>query len=345
MSEYQNIIWKRTRIFSYLDFVTEGKRLGDVMFKYSDNQYALGCVTVPAGVIVNGSGPTVLLIGGVHGDEFEGPVALLKFLHQTDHKDINGRIIVFPALNAPAVNASSRVSPLDNVNLNRAFPGDCDGTPTQMIADFIENSVMPVCDAVIDLHAGGKASWFEPCSMAMLVENDSSLTESNFQLAESFGCPLIWVMGQLNDKRSVNAAAHRNAIPSMAAELGGGGQVSPHTLKIGEQGIANCLKEIGILSGPPKIQKDLVKYVGIKAMVQQIHSPTRGIFEPDFSPGDYVTEGDSVGYVHNLDHIEKPPLKVIFPCDGIAYVRTHRGMVDKGDLLTIVGEILDPEAL
>jgi len=340
-TEYQPVDWSRTRAWSDLDFTSPGKRFGDISFKYSGNEIPLGNVLVPAGVIVNGTGPTILMIGGVHGDEFEGPVAMVKFLHSTEAEQVQGRIIVLPALNSPAVHASSRVSPYDNVNLNRAFPGDPNGSPTQIIADFVENSIMPVCDAVIDLHAGGKASWFAPCSMAMKLDNDKELTEKNFQLARAFGAPLIWVMGILNDDRSVNGAAYRQNIPSMAAELGGGGQVSPSTLKIGEDGIRSMLKEIGVLPAANKAETAHSVYIEISQRRLQVPSPRYGLFEPMFEPGDAVREGDCIGFVHNIEEIDQDPIEVKFPISGIAFVRAHRGIVQRGDLLAIVGKVID----
>ncbi len=334
--KFQDILWDRSRIQSSLDFTSPGKRFGDLRLKNSDNRTPLGYIPIPAGVIVNGSGPTVLLTGGVHGDEFEGPVSLIKFLRDTEAEDIQGRIIVFPALNSPAVNASARVSPLDDRNLNRAFPGDPNGTPTQVIAHFVESAVMPVCDVVIDLHAGGKAYWFEPCSMATYDDNPER-QEQIMELAEVFGCPLIWVMGIFNDDRSVNGAAVRNEIISIAAELGGGGQVTPETQKLGDRGIRNCLRHLGVLSGEVRPRSTPAIRLEIVDANQHIHAPQRGLFEPAFSPGARVSAGDPVGCIHSLSHIDSPAIRVDFPVDGIAFVRSHRGLVEQGEALAVVG--------
>ena len=86
--DFAPLFWNQTRISTNLDFTTPGKRFGHLRLKYSDNQTALGYIPIPAGVVINGSGPTVLLIGGVHGDEFEGPVALLKFLHEVEAAEV-----------------------------------------------------------------------------------------------------------------------------------------------------------------------------------------------------------------------------------------------------------------
>ena len=334
--EFAPPLWGKTSISSDLDFTSPGKRFGDLRLKYSDNQNPLGHIPIPAGIVINGSGPTVLLTGGVHGDEFEGPVALLKFLHQVAIEKVKGRIIVFPALNAPAVQSSSRVSPLDNGNLNRVFPGDSKGAPTAMIAHFVEEAVMPVCDAVIDLHSGGKAAWFSPCSMAVQNE-DPVLSKANLELATVFGSRFLWLMGTLNDTRTVNHAAVRQNLPMISAELGGGGQVTPETLQVGELGILNCLRHLNVLEGKPASRKEPPIYLEITDPAQQICAPRRGLYEPVFSPGDRVSEGRIVGFIYDLDEIGRTPAEIRFPIDGVAYVRGHRGLVERGELLAIVG--------
>ena len=80
--------------------------------------------------ISNGKGPAVMLIAGVHGDEYEGKIALSKLINAIEPRDITGRLTILPAANGPAVFAGLRCSPFDAGNLNRAFPGDPAGTPT-----------------------------------------------------------------------------------------------------------------------------------------------------------------------------------------------------------------------
>ena len=53
--------------------------------------------------------------------------------------------------------------------MNRAFPGDPDGGPTDMIADFIVSVLLPEADLAIDLHAGGKASVFATSALVTAV--------------------------------------------------------------------------------------------------------------------------------------------------------------------------------
>ncbi len=337
---FRSIDLGQTRITTSLDFDSKGSRTGDFRLKYSDNNVALGYIPIPAAVVVGEPGPTVLLIGGVHGDEFEGPIALLKFLNSVNANDVHGRIIVLPTLNSPAVHSSSRVSPMDNGNLNRAFPGSKNGGPTEMIAHLVEEAIMPACDTVVDLHSGGKAAWFSPCAMAMQTE-DVNLSKANLKLAEAFGADLIWLMGELNDDRSVNSAANRKKIPMIAAELGSGGQVTPETLAIGEQGVLNILNHLGVLESSSEPREFQPKYLRIESTDQHIYSPHRGLFEPLFQPGRKILSGDDIGRIHRLDEIEKAPSIVTSLVEGVALARCHRGLVERGELLALIGKLVD----
>ena len=328
------IAWNKTRIATDLDFDRRGVQVGDLRLKYSDNRHALGYVPVPVGIISGGEGPTVLLTGGVHGDEFEGPVALMKLLHHLDPDQVGGRLIVLPALNAPALRESARVSPIDGGNLNRAFPGDPDGRPTAMLAHLVEEVLLPHCDAALDLHSGGKASYFTPCTLATRAA-DGSLSGPNLALAEAFAAPVIWVLGALNDDRSLNSAAARKNVPMIAAELGGGGGVSPEALAVAERGIVNILRHLDVLTGKPEPSTP-PRRVEFRSQAQYLHAPHGGIFEPRFSPGDNVLGGGDAGALYAIDEPERPPTALSFGIDGLVLSRCQRGLVERGELLAMI---------
>ena len=86
-----------------LDFDRDGKQIGELRLPHSPHEDAWGVIPLPLAVLRNGTGPTALLVAGVHGDEYEGPIALSELIRQLDPKEIRGRLIVLPALNAPAV--------------------------------------------------------------------------------------------------------------------------------------------------------------------------------------------------------------------------------------------------
>src|SRR4051812_27750797 len=69
-------------------------------------------------------GPTLSVVGGVHGDEFEGVVACLALADGLAGREIRGRVRLVPVAHEAAHRSSLRSSPIDGRNLARTFPGD-----------------------------------------------------------------------------------------------------------------------------------------------------------------------------------------------------------------------------
>jgi predicted deacylase len=316
-----------SRVQINIDLSKRGRQIGDIKLKWSDNR--LGYYPVPIICLSNGSGPTVLLTGGVHGDEFEGPVALMRLVQTLALNDINGRIIILPALNAAAVQASSRVSPVDHLNLNRAFPGDADGSPTQMMAHFVETVLLPKCDVVIDLHTGGKASIFAPCVLAQ-VDSNTVLGRANLALAKAFATPYLWLAGEKNDNRSLSAAAARQQVSMIAAELGGGGSCDPIMANFTEMAVMRCLSHLGITATS---NRDQVSEMECIKLTETFVSPAVGLLDRHFHIGDQVVAGQFAGWLHFINEPERPSLELKFNTSGIILAHSNRGMVERGDLI------------
>jgi len=321
-----------SRVQISIDLAQHGRQVGDLKLKWSDNRQPIGHYLVPVICLSNGDGPTVLLTGGVHGDEFEGPAALMRLVQSLSLDEINGRIIIFPALNAAAVFESSRVSPIDHLNLNRAFPGDANGSPTQMIAHFVETVLLPECDAAIDLHAGGKASVFAPCVLAQ-VDPNSPQGEANLALAKAFAAPYLWVASEKNDNRSLNAAAARQQVPMIAAELGGGGNCDPVMTDFTEAAVRRCLSHLGITV--PTNNGHVAEMESI-SLSETFVSPAIGLFDRGFHIGDKVEAGQHAGWLHFVNEPERPSMELIFNTTGTILAHSNRGMVERGDLIAII---------
>src|SRR5699024_7707056 len=108
-----------TAITPSIDLHQEGIQHGYLKLPYSHDESAWGSIMIPITAARNGTGPTVLLTGANHGDEYEGPVALSKLANTLQLEKITGCIIIIPFLNYPAFQAGTRTSPIDKGNLNR----------------------------------------------------------------------------------------------------------------------------------------------------------------------------------------------------------------------------------
>lgn len=324
----------KTRLEVNINLHEPGKRAGDILLRWSDNARPLGVYPVPVACIVGKPGPTALLVAGVHGDEFEGPVALSQLIAEIDPDQIEGRLIILPAFNSPAVLASQRTSPLDGRNMNRSFPGDPDGGPTDMLTDFLVSVLLPEADLVIDLHAGGKASIFVTSALASRCE-DKNLMQANLNFAAAFGAPLIWVLGAFNDTRTLNAAAINAGVPMIAAELGGGGGSDPVQVSQAVMGIKRCIAHAGIINEKlPEAKPSLL--VETRSSADNIYAPATGLFDRHFAAGDHVEAGQLAGYIRSLDKLDDAPVPLHFMADGVVLAHGNRGHVMRGDMLAML---------
>src|SRR5437762_5971554 len=140
----------RSRLSPEIDLDRDGKQTGFLRLPYSVHRSAYGWIPIPIAQISNtggnGASPRILLMAGNHGDEYEGQVALGRLIRDLDPAEVRGRLIILPSANFPAAMAGTRTSPLDQGNLNRSFPGDPTGGPTEQIAYCIESELLPRCD-------------------------------------------------------------------------------------------------------------------------------------------------------------------------------------------------------
>ena len=233
-----------------VDFNALGKQTGFLRIPHSVHHSAYGWVPAPIVVIKNGVGPTVLLMAGNHGDEYEGQIALARLARDLSADGIQGRVIILTMANPPAARAGLRTSPIDAGNLNRSFPGNARGKPTEMIAHYIEDVLMPLADFSIDLHSGGTSLYY-PATLLRGMGNSAEESAMLTRLQSAFDLPYAWVFtgggGRNSTARTAMGAANRKGVPSVMAELGGGGFVTPNILHQTERGLRRVLHSLGML--------------------------------------------------------------------------------------------------
>ena len=323
---------KGTRIFTDMDYDKDGKQASWLYLPYSVTQSAYGNISIPITVIKNGKGPTVFLMAGNHGDEYEGQIALCTLIRTMEPDEINGRVIVMPAANLPAALAGTRVSPLDDGNLNRAFPGDPVGSPTYAIAHYIESVLFPMTDYYHDFHSGGSSLDYIP--FASMRKSDSPDLDAKAMAAlRAFGAPVSLVWAHTLDTGFANAAAIGHRIISLGGEFGGGGSASVPGLRIVERGIRNFLHHAGCLAGDATAKGDQTptRLMEVKNRFYFVLAPDAGLFEPAVELGDWVTEGQLCGQVHFVDNPVRAPVPAHFRTAGMVICKRRFGRVERGD--------------
>lgn len=323
-----------TRIDSEIDFTLEGKHCGYLRIPHSVHRSAYGWLPMPVASIRHGEGPVVLLMAGNHGDEYEGQVLLSNIIRTIDPEEIAGQLIILPMANYPAAMAGRRTSPIDDGNLNRTFPGNADGSPTKMIAHYIEEVLMPRCAVMIDLHSGGSSLFYVPAVQVQL-EADGTLSAQTRELAEAFAAPHTQVYSQGVEDRMSEGAARRKGLTYFTTELAGGGMVSPSALEIAERGLSRVLNKVGTLRNAPPDANDPPKtrFVEVAGDEHYCYSQEAGLFEPLVDLGDTVTIDQPAARIHFPESPCREPAVAHFKGDGIVVCKRVPGRTERGDCL------------
>lgn len=323
-----------TQVWTPLDFEADGKQCDWLRVPHSTDLSGYGVVPIPIVCIRNGAGPTALLMAGSHGDEYEGQVALAALAREIDPADVRGRIIILPALNAPAVEAGRRVSPLDAGNLNRSFPGDPVGGPTAMIAHYVTTVLLAMADLAIDLHAGGQSCDYIPCALIRSGGTEKEQRELA-DLAIAFGAPVTSVSdGSGGGGRTTFSAAGQGiGVAVLTAELGGRATLSREGLAIAEQGLRRVLKRFGILPGVKTDTASPTRFMRVWGREAFVYAMRKGLFEPAVELGAVVQSGQPAGVIHCIDRPWQEPEPVAFTGDGLVACRRAPMLTAPGDCL------------
>lgn len=330
----------RSRIQAEVDFDRDGVQHGFLRLFHSSHESAYGFIPIPIVVIRNGAGPTALFVSGTHGDEYEGQVALCNLTKSLTPDRIKGRVILLTASNFPAAMAGRRTSPIDDVNLNRVFPGDPDGTVTRQIAYYIESELIPLADLVCDLHSGGSSLQYVPSVLTKRVPDDA-LFARNLAALQAFGAPHGYVAhsppGQGEDQ-TLGGGAQRHGVAAVGTELAGGGTVTPEALAIAERGVNNLLVHLGILPASDRMAPlGPTRILEVRGPDYFVYASERGLWEPLVKLGDTVRAGQPAARIHFPETPWAPAVELPFLRDGFVLCQRIPGRTERGDCLFHLG--------
>jgi N2-acetyl-L-2,4-diaminobutanoate deacetylase len=327
---------RATPAFTDIDFDRKGRQIGWVMFPHSPHDDAWGVTRFPIAVVTNGSGPTVIIEGGNHGDEYEGPIVIGELARELDPGRIQGRLILMPTVNVAAALASRRTSPVDGLNFNRTFPGDPAGTITQQISAYLSDYILPLGDAFLDLHSGGSSLDFIPAAVIEPTK-DEALAKRNTAAARAFDAPCTVVVPNLGDQRTATATACRAGLVTVGTELGGGGRVSSEALEVCRRGVRNVLSHLGVLDGEQEPESRTTKPIlELRGTAAYVYAPAEGILETFHPLGAKVSVGEPGGRIHRIWEPAQEPETVHYNCDGMLLARRQPGRVKPGNCCLVV---------
>jgi N-alpha-acetyl-L-2,4-diaminobutyrate deacetylase len=303
---------------------------------YSRDDSAWGSVLIPIAVVRRGEGPTALLIGGNHGDEYEGPVALYNLARTLRAEDVKGRVIVIPALNYPALAAGTRTSPIDRGNLNRSFPGRGDGSITEKIADYVTRHLLPLADVVLDFHSGGRTLEFLPYAAAHpLIDKEQEAR--CFAAVAAFAAPYSMRMREIDSVGMLDTIAEGMGKVFLTTELAGGGTATARSIAIAKRGVRNLLRHCGICAG--EIDRGETRWLDMPSDDCFGFSYEDGLVEQLKDLGEPVRKGDIVALVNPIKKTGGAPYEYRTLVDGVVAARHFPGLIKTGDCLAVIATV------
>jgi hypothetical protein len=272
----------------------------------------------------------------VHGGEVGGVVGLLAFLDALPLDQLSGTIVALMAANPTALRGYARNTVVDQVNLNRVFPGNPAGYHSEQLAHTLLETCIAVADAVIDLHSGGDRSVVPFYSLYWDMDNAASREAG--RLARAVGTRDVWVSHDHWLAGAMVTHLVQRGKPALIVESGGGSQVTDADVAAFSGAVRGVAQALGMLPGDPPRQP------GYRLLreAELVYSRRGGLFRPLVGPGEIVAKDQPLGEVIDLHgDVVDVPRSPHGPA-WIGAIRRRHMAVYSGDFIaecmTILGE-------
>ena len=309
--------------------------------------------TVPAGelahkavvqlpvIVVAGKkeGPVLWINGTVHGDELNGSYAAWELSGEIDPEQLSGTLVVTPICNPIACECRNKISAIDNMDMDTAFPGDPEGMMTQRIAYMIYREIKANAGAVISFHTMATPYRANPYSVRKIIPGVSdSVNEVSEGMQRAFGVVtncVVDLRGDTNELPGVTSGAlditcMKDGIPAFMGEMGQGGKVETEYVEAAKKGILNVMRYLKMLDGP-------VEKPGRQVLITKrrfLRSDKGGMIRMNVKSGDEVKAGESLLDLHYYgDEMESYPARSDCYVIGVR----ENPVVSTGDRVAFVG--------
>lgn len=235
-------------------------------------------------------GPTGLFTGGIHGDEYEGPLALMRLAETLAAMPLRGRLLIVPFANGPALNAGRRLSPLDGFNLARIFPGTGGDSASFRLARALM-TLLDGVDFLFDSHSGGVELNFIPVAgfYAPGEGVEEAVASASLALARATGLADLWCLPPVPGVLSFEAA--RRGIAVTGCEIGGRGHAQPADVTAYHSAYLNVLAARGMIDGARSVTPQRILHGN------WITAPVAGILEQVRPAGSPLAAGDLIARI------------------------------------------------
>ena len=284
-------------------------------------------------IIKNGKGNRrVCIVTGTHGDELEGQMVCYLVAKQlNEHLDLlDGTVEIYPALNPLGIDTIQRGIPNFDLDMNRIFPGNPNGTMAEQAAHLIVEDLKGA-DLVFDIHSSNLYLRETP-QVRINVLNEEELVP----LAKRLNIDFVWVHDAATVLESTLAhSLNSTGTKCLVAELGVGQRINHKMCNRLTLGIFNLMKDMGMWKG--EVDQSLIsKPIVCKGdSVEFLNAATSGIFITELKCGVVVAEGEEIGQI--VEPMTGEVLSsVVSPVEGYMFTIRAYPIVYEGSLMARV---------
>jgi predicted deacylase len=281
--------------------------------------------------VINGreAGKTLYLQAASDGDELNGVGVVRRVVPRIDPYELTGTLLVVGLVNYHAFQVAEHRNPIDDTKMNRAYPGDQNGTSSERIAASTFEAATRA-DLVLDLHQGSTSRMIDEvrvrCGPRHRIHDDC------LELAKAFGCD--YVLDQKGPDGQLARAAPDEGIPAVDPELGGCVGWDETSIQAGVEGVFNVLSHYGFLEGAAPMEPQ-TRASGF----DQYGSPVGGLVELEPELGSVVRPGDVLFEV--TDVFGRLKAEVTADTRGILWRTRRLPQVATGEYVCSVGTDID----
>lgn len=277
------------------------------------------------------SNKRICVVTGTHGDELEGQLVcyLLQQALNSNIGDFDGIVDIYPCLNPLGMDSIERKVPFFDLDMNRIFPGDKQGSMIEYVASEIIDDLQGA-DLVLDIHASNIYLREIPQIRINELHEDWLVP-----MAKWLNVDFIWVHAASTVLESTLAySLNELKTPTLVIEMGVGMRLTQEYGHQIVQGILNAMTQMGMLKGNYPVRTPIVSQ---DKKVHFLNADYAGVFIVDSKIEVALKKGDKIGCIVNPGTGECLE-DVVSPCDGLLFTLREYPLVNEGSLL---GRILE----
>ncbi len=281
--------------------------------------------------VINGAQPgkTLYVQAVSDGDELNGLGVLQRLVPQLDPAELSGTILLVGIVNYHGFQIAQHRNPIDDTKMNRAFPGDENGTSSERIASAVYGAASRA-DLILDLHQGSTSQMIN--EVRVRCGRHHRLHSECLELAKVFGCG--YILDQKGPDGQLARVAPNEGIPTVDPELGGSVGFDQESIELGVNGIYNVLYYYDFLEG----DGEYTAQTRAKGF-DQYGAPAGGLVSFQKDLGERVSPGDTLFEITST--FGEPKATITADNSGVFWRSRRLPQVASGEYVCSVGTDVD----